>query len=133
MYANHIKKFLPLLTAISEGKQIQYDDKGNWVDVKEGIDWYFDEGDKPSMWRIKPESQLVPFTFEDAEFLIGKVLKMKNGTTKSPAFTLVISAGDRGVALGGSSDAAIPYDALLLGCTFLDGTPCGKLVETSNT
>ena len=124
MNKDHVKKFLPLLTSIAEGKQMQYNDKDIWVDIDEDADWCFDEGDEPSMWRVKPESQLVPFTFEDAEFLIGKAVRNK----ESKYIATITSVREFDCKIFIDTD----FNYLLEAFTFLDGSPCGKLVETSN-
>ena len=71
-------EFLPLLNALAEGKTIQYLTLGGeWKDAKINYISDFTEDDEPEYYRIKPESQLVPFSFEDAEFLIGKPIRSK--------------------------------------------------------
>ena len=128
MRAEQIKKFLPLLTAIAGGKTIQYKNGFTWSDISSEAYWQFEEEDEPSMWRVKPESQLVPFTFEDAELLIGKAIKAKNNDVM---IGLVISVLINGIYIHPNTQLT-HFDYLLKNFTFLDGTPCGKLVETSN-
>lgn len=128
MNKDHVKKFLPLLTSIAEGKQMQYNDKDIWVDIDEDADWYFDEGDEPSMWRVKPEPQLVPFTFEDAELIICKVVIPKSGNL---LMGTIITVTEFGCGISANTSYT-SFDQLLDRFTFLDGSPCGKLVETSN-
>ena len=132
MRAEQIKKFLPLLTAISEGKKIQYKNGFTWSDISSEAYWQFEDEDEPSMWRVKPESQLVPFTFEDAEFLIGKVIKVKEGCFTSlfhGVCAMITVVGNKGIDIGGRGEDPATYDTLLNYFTFLDGTPCGKLVN----
>jgi len=125
MRANQIKEFLPLFTAIAEGKQMQCRTQNDmWMDIPLDAYWEFDQGDDPSMWRVKPESQLVPFSFEDAEFLIGKAVRNK----ESKYIATITSVREFDCKIFIDTD----FNYLLEFFTFLDGTPCGKLVETSN-
>ena len=125
MRANKIKEFLPLFTKIAEGKQIQYRTQNDvWIDIALDAVWEIEDEDEPSMWRVKPESQLVPFTFEDAEFLIGKAVRNK----ESKYIATITSVREFDCRIFIDTD----FNYLLENFTFLDGSPCGKLVETSN-
>jgi hypothetical protein len=56
MNKNNAKDFLPLVQALADGKTIQFDDGGDWVDVENLITDPYD----PDEYRIKPS----PRTFE---------------------------------------------------------------------
>ena len=62
MTKEDIKKFMPLMQAMLEGKTIQYNYNriGNWVDVEEIY-----TGSKVSNYRIKPEPKYRPFKDAD--------------------------------------------------------------------
>jgi len=71
-------------------------------------------------YRVKPEPKYVPFTFEDAEFLIGKVIKTKSGKV----IKTIVGVSPDGVDCGNTFSY---FNHLLHHYTFLDGSPCGKL------
>jgi hypothetical protein len=97
--------------------------EGREVQLRLSIDeWIID--DSPSFlehqdYRIKPDPKLIPFDFSDAEILIGRAVKSKDGKIVSVITNLTIDI----VWLG---DERIFYDELLSDYTFLDGTPCGQ-------
>jgi hypothetical protein len=72
-----------------------------------------------SDYRIKPEPQLIPFDFSDAEMLIGRMVKSKDGKIVS-----VITDLTRNTVWMSASDKS--YNELLSEFTFLNGTPCGQ-------
>lgn len=72
-------------------------------------------------YRIKREPKLVPFSFEDAELILGKSIKSKE---KDIAF-VVSGISKENV---GFLTYNICFDDLLSSYTFLDGSPCGKFV-----
>ena len=84
-----------------------------WHDTKEPE--FHDSQD----YRIKPESQLIPFDFSDAEILIGRAVKSNDGKIVS-----VITDLTRNTVWMSASDKS--YNELLSEFTFLNGTPCGK-------
>ena len=106
-----------VILAFLEGKDVQYQmSPGEWID-----------DDRPAFhehynYRIKPQPQLIPFDFSDAEMLIGRAVKSKDGKIVSVITNLTIDI----VWLVAER---IFYDELLSDYTFLDGTPCGKEVE----
>lgn len=69
-------------------------------------------------YRIKQEPEYVPFTFEDAEFLIGKPVKHKKDS-----WVEIITYCNK------NETSSCMYEDLLRDYTFLDGSPCGKLKE----
>jgi hypothetical protein len=106
-----------VILAFLEGRDVQYlTITGEWLDDTNPT---FNEN---SDYRIKPEPQLIPFNFSDAEMLIGRAVKSKDGKIISVITNLTINI----VWLG---DERILYDELLSDYTFLDGTPCGKEVQ----
>ena len=115
-----LTKHWEIIKAFKEGKTIQYfNELGEWRDDENpsfGCNYNF---------RIKPESQLVPFSFEDAEFLLGKKVKAK---TNDIMAGLILSISDIGVHIHPNTNRTF-FDSLLYNYTFLDGSPCGKLVE----
>lgn len=111
-----LKKWWKEIEAWKDGKQIQYIDADTpaWTDI-----------DKPSFlewakYRVKPEPVLIPFDYSDAEFLIGKGIKRKNGATY---VQLIHQVEDEYIFAG---KGMIKFDYLFEHCIFLDGTPCGK-------
>ena len=56
MNAQNAKEFLPLIRALADGKTIQYNDEGDWMDTTE----LMTRACTPEFYRIKPE----PRTFE---------------------------------------------------------------------
>lgn len=71
-------------------------------------------------YRIKPEPKYVPFTFDDADKLIGKAVTSNNGIIH-----IITEINKVNMFIG--SNVYVSYDTLFKHYTFLDGTPCGKL------
>lgn len=59
---DRIKNLIPIIQAFSEGKIIQEFDNSKWNDVNE-LDFlnFFNLGKSPSIYRIKPEPNYIPF------------------------------------------------------------------------
>ena len=114
MTKEEMKSLLPIITAYTEGRTIEWYSKGQWTTFEDGI-----FADAAINFRVKPEPQLVPFTFEDVEFLVGKWIKVK-GTKSAAALATVNVDGVR------TYFNSITFVDLMLSHTFLDGTPCGK-------
>ena len=74
-------------------------------------------------YRIKPKSELIPFDFTDAEKLIGKVVKHKEGFS---CVAVLLECNLQHICIGNDFEI---YEVLLQDYTFLDGSPCGKLKE----
>lgn len=74
-------------------------------------------------YRIKPEKTLVPFTWEDRDFLTGKWVMSKEDRTE---ISMILAIDKSGVSLNYNS---FEYDEFLSEFTFLDGSPCGKEVK----
>ena len=62
MARDRVKKLLPIIQAFSEGKVIQEFNNSKWKDVNE-LDFlnFFNLGKSPSIYRIKPEPNYIPF------------------------------------------------------------------------
>lgn len=75
-------------------------------------------------YRIKPKSKpkYVPFTFEDAELFMNRIVIAKDKSCKA----VITYSDDEDVLLG---TVGRDYKYLLEDFTFLDGSPCGKEVE----
>lgn len=106
---------IAVMQAFAEGKQIEYAKRHfvnkSWTSTIEPV-WNWCENE----YRIKTEPEYVPFTFEDAVFLIGKVVKCK-----TQDYTVMITSCTE---FGTNAD---DWKPLLDDFTFLDGSPCGKL------
>jgi hypothetical protein len=102
-----------VILAFLEGKEVQMNCYGDWSDIK---DVSFDE---KTDYRIKPQPQLIPFDFSDAEMLIGRMVKSKDGKI----FSVITDLTHNTVWM---SNACKNYDELLSDYTFLNGTPCGQ-------
>lgn len=72
-------------------------------------------------YRIKLEPTYVPFTFEDAENLIGKAVKTKC----KRAIMNIVFLNKEGISLSNGIEG--DYKFLFDNYIFLDGSPCGKL------
>ena len=111
------KEMIAVMQAYEDGKEIElvpncYTDK-IWKDTSNPTwDWHqFD-------YRVKQAPEYVPFTFEDAEFLIGKTVRCKS----QDYVALIISVTKDGTSVD-------DFKPLLDDFTFLDGSPCGKLKQ----
>jgi len=109
------------IIAWANGAEIEYswsDDKDNWATANNPT-WR-----ESTRYRIKPQPKpkLVPFSFEDAEFLIGHIIKRKY-TSYSMGMITIVNAST--IIVGGG---IIPFDTLLKDYVFLDDSPCGKVV-----
>ena len=106
-------KMIAVMQAYEDGKEIEYYSDGcsEWKKATTPAwNWYTTD------YRVKPKPEYIPFTFEDAEFLIGKVVKHKTANH----LAVITSCFNESTNMGG-------YKKLLDYFTFLDGSPCGKL------
>ena len=116
---NRAKIVIEIGNAILEGKEIEYKDLySQWWDLSDQHSFNFYKYD----YRVKPTPEFIPFDFSDAEFLIDKVIKYKDGTQIQKIIQLNKDYVFAGV---GQMD----YNWLLEKYTFLDGSPCGKIIE----
>ena len=74
-------------------------------------------------YRIKPKPEYVPFTINDAERFLGRIVKPKNGNDKFMG--VICGAQTNGVAV--STQGTRTYQDLLNDMVFSNGEPCGKL------
>lgn len=129
MTKEDIKKFMPLMQAMLEGKTIQYNYNGigDWIDVEEIC-----IGNKVSNYRIKPEPKYRPF--KDVEECWAEMQKhqpfgwvRRNGSGCyrhiNILFTSTISFQETEIAGSGNFKWSLPD--LLKTYTFADGTPFG--------
>ena len=112
-----IEKKIAIMQAFAEGRQIECAELHSvnklWTETRNPVwDWLRID------YRVKEEPQYTPFTFEDAEFLIGKVVKSKNENWVE----MITWCSD-------TSTSVTDYEALLSDNTFIDGSPCGKLKQ----
>lgn len=111
------EEMIAVMQAYVDGKDIEICAYGtcDWLVIPLNIQPLWNWGDYS--YRVKKQPEYIPFTFEDAEFLIGKAVKSK--ATKS--VYMIIHCDKVGTSLCGG------YQRLLDDYTFLDGSPCGKL------
>lgn len=121
--------FKHLKEAQKQGKTIQF----NAVKLTQGVDKWEDScydsiswQYPPDYYRIKPEPKYIPFDISDAEKLIGKVVKRK-GTYALRVILEIRNSVTFQICMG--KDHETNFKSLFELYTFLDGTPCGKLVE----
>lgn len=109
----------PVIKAYSEGKEIQISNRldGKYSDVYSPS---FDSSD--SFYRVKPEKKLVSFTFEDADFLLGKTVVLKSTGSKR----IIVGVVETGVTVGNGFWSFYEFRKEY---TFNDGTSCGKYIE----
>lgn len=128
MKRNNIKKALPILQAIAEGKSIQWRDSGNYhskykdINIEEMNEYQIIN--YPEDYRIKPEPKYCPF--KDAEECWQEMLKHQPfGWVKSTLFKdldLVKRVTTLYVEINRD---IIDYKDVLEKFTFADGTPFG--------
>ena len=131
MSREETKECIKVMQAYVDGKEIEVNFIGNdWVLANDPL-WDFVRVN----YRIKKEPEYVPFTFEDAEMLIGKNIKsieesddflFDTNWCKFSHVGKIIGVLKNNVSIGGCI-TDVGYDELLEKYTFLDGTPCGKL------
>ena len=120
MTKEQAKELLPIFQAFANGKQIQFlESNGSWRDCP-------NPGWSPELYkyRIKPESKLVPFTFEDKELLKGRFIMTKDDPSCIYQITGIAKNTVRVPETG-----FYTYKVLLNKFLFDDGSPCGKYVE----
>lgn len=109
---------LPIITAYSQGKTVQYRSRSTLDGWTDGWDYWFN----PALYeyRIKPTPKLRPF--RRGEIKCGDVVKAK----KSGNYFFVSGESDLGILIG---FGWVTYEALLDDYTMADGSPCGKEEE----
>lgn len=113
-YAREIDPLKEFKDAYERGEEIEYKyrKEADWITM------YNPSWSDGYEYRIKPKRKYVPFTFNDAEGLIGKAVKSKDNSC-----IVEITFADKGIVYAGSY---ISYTYLFCNYTFLDGSPCGK-------
>ena len=104
------EEMIAVMQAYVDGKEIEYESYSKWEKVTEPA-WNWGGND----YRVKPEPEYIPFTFEDAEFLMGKVVKHKHKHMMLNISTVTDTHVD-----------GYSFVRFLDDFTFLDGSPCGK-------
>ena len=108
------KEMIAVMQAYADGKGIEYSFiKDSWYDDKNPC-WNLVDYN----YRVKEAPEYIPFTFEDAEFLIGKIVSSKKKQYK----VMIFECNKKSVQ-------HYTYEELLNNWTFLDGSPCGKLKQ----
>lgn len=108
-------KHAEIIKAWADGEEIEYlsPTTGKWNDATSPT-WEIDYE-----YRIKTEPEYIPFDFSDAEMLIGKVIKHKDGDVICSIFSLTPKGLNN-----------VRFESVLENYTFLDGSPCGKLKQS---
>lgn len=110
-----IEEKIAVMQAFADEKDVEYYNTSTekWCKTKDPVwDWIRYD------YRVKKQPEYIPFTFEDAEFLIGKAVK-----SKDEKWIKMLISFDEDYA------SNISYETLLRDFTFLDGSPCGKLKQ----
>lgn len=109
------QEMIAVMQAFVDGKTIEANPvfADEWDTCFEPV-WNWNDTD----YRVKPEPKYVPFSFEDAEFLIGKIIRRR---VKNLIISIYYCDDERA--------SGISYKDLLENYTFLDGSPCGKLKQ----
>jgi hypothetical protein len=114
------KKLGEILLAYSQGRIIQTQSFfGPWCDLAGFKMEYIN-----SELRIKPESKLVPFTFEDNKLFRDKWIR-----SKSDAFERKLRIVSYESSCVTVHNQSFSYQRFLDAYVFEDGSPCGKYIE----
>ena len=134
LYKNDIKRILPLLQEMEEGKTLQIKTRNGWIDVyadKDGvnIDYLLNDG---ITVRIKQEPKFRPF--KDAEECWNEMQKHQPFGWIKPKdddvvnkFMLIDALRNEGIAV--RTNIRFNYHELLEHYTFADRTPFGIIEE----
>lgn len=117
-FARETDPFMELKKAYAMGEDIQCRHK-TIIDIWQDTD--MPAWNESYEYRIKPKTKYVPFTFEDAELFMNRILIAKDKSR----YGVITYAKDEVVVIGRSSRS---YKWLFDEFTFLDGSPCGKEV-----
>lgn len=118
MTREHVIKHWNEIQAFKDGKEIEM--------RRNGEEWKLNRNPmfaNDFEYRIKPEPELIPFDYSDAEFLIGKAIKAKDGSCFS-----IISLVGRSIGIILVTKKHSFKDLLNL-FTFIDGSPYGKIKQ----
>lgn len=115
-----IDEMIEVLHAFKDGKEIEYFYANKkWVDVDTNFTQFdFSEGE----YRIKPQPEYVPFTWEDRDLFRGKWVRWK---FENKEFT-IDCIEERGLCFSGE---LFTWDRLFKGLEFIDGSVFGKLKQ----
>ena len=112
-----IEEKIAVMQAFADGKEIEFTENyladKKWNYTRDPL-WNWSGTD----YRVKPAHEYVPFTFEDAEQLTGKVVRSKNENWVE----MIIWCSNAGTSVD-------KYEDILSDYTFIDGSPCGKLKQ----
>ena len=134
LYKNDIKRILPLLQEMEEGKTLQIKTRNGWIDVdadKDGVnvDYLLNDG---ITVRIKQEPKFRPF--KDAEECWNEMQKHQPFGWIKPKdddvvnkFMLIDALRNEGIAV--RTNIRFNYHELLQYYTFADRTPFGIIEE----
>lgn len=119
MDRNQAKELLPIITAYSEGKEIQIQHiDGTWQDAK-----YLNLG-RGLIYRIKPEPKYRPF--KDAEECWQEMMKHQPfGWVKDTEANEYLNV----YCISNSASSIDQFGRMFKRCIFIDGSPYGIKVE----
>jgi len=127
MNRNQAKELLPIIQAFSEGKDIEYFDKGDckWRTCIE-LDFHGNVE-----YRIKHEPTWIPFTYSSTCL---KEIKKHHPRgwikeIKSGKLTAIISVSQAGISFLGKNSCVKDFSCAFKEYTFADGTPFGVKEE----
>lgn len=80
-------------------------------------------------WREIPEPKYRPFTWEEREELRGRYIREKSNRTTENIITSLYLDRNQVFKIGYENSRYITAQKLLDSYEFIDGSPCGKLVE----
>ena len=120
--------YIKVMQAYVEGKQIQYDDYGIWIDIDDP-DWDWHNCD----YRIKPETKCRPF--RDVEECWHEMqnhrpfgwIKSNEDGHYAMVTTVDVVEGEKYIAISGNN--LWSFDDTMNNYTFADGTPFGINIE----
>ena len=127
MNRNQAKQLLPIIQAFSEGKDIEYFDKGDckWRTCIEPNFYSNVE------YRIKHEPTWIPFTYSSTclkeiknHHPIGWIKEIKSGK-----ITAIVSVSQAGISYLGKNSRVKDFSCAFKEYTFADGTPFGVKEE----
>ena len=119
------KVLLPIIQAIIDGREIQVNLNGEWVDVDEKHNCAFLP--ESYEYRVKPEPKYRPF--KDAKECMAEMLKHQpfGWITSQGAFFYIIYIEDKLFGYGSACGTILhsEFNDVLKSFTFADGTPFG--------
>ena len=119
------KVLLPIIQAIIDGREIQVNLNGEWIDVDEKHNCAFLP--ESYEYRVKPEPKYRPF--KDAKECMAEMLKHQpfGWITSQGAFFYIIYIEDKLFGYGSACGTILhsEFNDVLKSFTFADGTPFG--------